>query len=326
MGLFDGLLATAENAVSSVESRAAGLVTDAEQAVGYTPGPAPKTPTAPAAASPTSFNPLAWAESFISPPAPATPSAPYTVPFVGPLQPGQARPAGFTVTPAPPAAPPFNMVQDMLSHVPGATSVENTLASIPGMATLGAFLGLTPSTPAPAAGSSDHTADITAWGADLQRWQLILSSMDKSMSQKANRADLSSQYAAWLAGPYQTAENGLHALAMGSGDYNATKAAYTTAAAQAQALQAAIQSGWAAFAAQGVPTVADYVKAPVTAVTETGTRAVAAAAKAGNAVANFAAPGLSSVSNLLTYAPYVLGGLALLYVSSFLPRAGRGGE
>ncbi len=121
MGLFDGLIAKVEGAVTSAEQRAAGLVTEAESAVGVPPS---------------------WLSIFKPGPA-ATPSAPATMtttPFYGPMLPGQPRPAPrpMAVYNPAPGPQPFNMVADMLSSAKadvskGVSGVESLLADIPGM-------------------------------------------------------------------------------------------------------------------------------------------------------------------------------------------------
>lgn len=280
MSLFDGLLAKVEGAVSSAESRAAGLVTSAEEYVGILP----RKP----AASPVLYD------------------------FVGPIQPGKTRPAPKPL-PTAPAGPPqttFNMVED------AATRALLAPGDIFGITSW-----LTPKTTTPA--PIDYSADVGAWGSELSKWNRILQSLDKSMNQRDGRADLSSRFSAWQSGPYQAAVNLLSSLAAGSDVRAQAQVAYEAAVGQAQNLQTAFQSAWGDFAASGVPSVSDYFKAPVTAVTETGKSFQTAAYKAVSAVEKAAAPSLASAGALLQYGPWILGGLAVLYASSFLPRPRR---
>jgi hypothetical protein len=310
MGLFDGLIAKVEGAVTSAESRAAGLVTEAASAVGVPP-------TWLAALTPT-------------PPAP-TPSTPYTTPWVGPLLPGQSRPSPMIIVPqiATPAASPapsstFNMVEDMMAKIPGVSAVES-------------YFGLTPSTPAPGA-PPDYSADVQAWGQDLTRWSNILKSLDGSMNAHDGASDLSAAVRAWLSGPCADALTQVAALQNGHTPYAKAQAVYTDAIAQAKALQAAIQSRWSDFSAQGSPGIARYALAPVTAPFEyayaggaavvRGTQAVvsgaeAVAARAGSAIGKAAGGAADSTATLLKYAPWALAGLAALYVLPLLPRARR---
>lgn len=294
MGLFDGLLARVENAVTSAEQRAAGLVTSAETAVGV---------------------PSSWL-SKLSPAPPA--ATPFTTPFVGPLQPGRKRPADFVVLPKPQAVPvsnsTFNMVADAMANIPGIGAAER-------------FLGLSSSEPA----APDYSADAQAWAHDLTRWANVLKSLDSSMSAKDGATDLSSQYRFWESGPYNAALTQVAALQNGHTPYAKAQAAYTDAVAQAKELQKAIQDRWAQFSTQDSPSALRYLTAPVTAPFEyayAGGRAAirgteAAAARASAAIERVAAPAVASSEALLKYGPWILGGFALLYVSSFLPRARR---
>jgi hypothetical protein len=291
MGLFDGLIAKVENEVTSVESRAAGLVTSAASAVGVPP----------------SFL------SFLTPTPPgATPSAGMTTtPFVGPLLPGQARPAPRPMAVyTPPAADPapFNMVADMLSHfTPSVSGVESTLAKIPGVGSLESFLGLSPTlTTGP-----DHPDDSQAWAKDLTNWSNILKSLDASMNQKNGASDLSAAYRSWVSGPYNDALSQIAAWQNGHSPYATAQAVYQNAVAQAKTLQAAIQDRWSQTRAAG-PTVADYAHAAVDTGTEAASRAVTATEKFGTN----AAAALDTTSSLLKYAPWILGGFAALYVYS----------
>lgn len=157
---------------------------------------------------------------------------------------------------------------------------------------------------------ANYASDTTSWAHEITRWDNILSSLDGSMNAKDGASDLSAQYRAWKAGPCATALSQIAALQNGHTDYNSAQSAYQAAVSQATALQKAIQDRWAQASAG--PTVADYVKAPYTAVVD-------AAQKAETALA----PALNSSAMLLQYGPWILGGLAVMYLSSFLPKARR---
>jgi hypothetical protein len=280
MGLFDGLIAKMSGAITSVESRAAGLF---------------HLPTA---------APVARAEvpfDFMGPPAPGRKRA-------------STRPLAIPVSPS-----TFNKVEEAMRV--GVKSGVGSMLDPFGLFNLADTLG--PQISKPAAAKPDYSSDISTWGADLSRWDRILSSLDKTMNQRDGRADISARVGSWHGGPFQGAVNLLSALQSGSGDRASVEKAYTNAIAEAKDLEAATKSGWADFQASGVPTVGDYVKAPFTAVSETGVRVQAAAYKAAKAVEEAAAPALASTGMLLQYGPWILGGLAVLYASTFLPRARR---
>lgn len=176
-------------------------------------------------------------------------------------------------------------------------------------------LGMTPAAPV-----SDNTAALADLASSLTRWLNILKSLDRSMNQRDGAQDLSAQVAAWKSGPLRQAENAL-LVTPSTGDTGTAQAAHDSAVAAAQALQRAITSRWQSFAASGTPSVSDYALAPVAAVASVGTDAQAAIYKAASAVESAAAPALASTKSLLKYAPYILAGLAALYVTSFLPRS-----
>ncbi len=159
-------------------------------------------------------------------------------------------------------------------------------------------------------------ADSQAWVTDLTRWHNILKSLDASMNAHDGASDLSGAIRVWESGPHALALAAIAALQTGVLPYSKAQALYVVARDGAQALQSSMQTRWAQFAARGVPTAADFVKAPYTAATE-------AASRAGTAAAAALEPALGGLSNFGKYAPWALGGFALLYLSSFLPRSGR---
>lgn len=199
----------------------------------------------------------------------------------------------------PPAATPavksaFNMVEDMAQKLPGVAGVES-------------FFGLAP---IPQFGESQ------GWATELTRWANILKSADSSMNARDGASDLTSAVRAWTSGPYNSALAQIAAFQNGHAPYATAQAAYKNAADSASSLQKQIEGRFAQVSAQGTPTASDYFKAPFQATYQAATDAAGAIAKA-------AAPALGSASALLQYAPWILGGLAVLYVSSFLPKARR---
>ncbi len=214
----------------------------------------------------------------------------------------------------------MGLFDGLVATVEGAVgSVEAKAANL--AASARAELGYAPA-PAP-----DYSADISAMGHDLKKWDLVLSSLDKSMNAKDGADDLSAQVRAWFNSDFHDAVAALVSLKNGTGSPDAARSAHDSAVSNAQNLQAAIQARWSQFASQGVPTVSDYVRAPVTALTETGTRAYASASRAASqaeaAVEKVAGSSARGLSSFMTYAPWALGGVAVLYVLSILPR-GRG--
>lgn len=248
-----------------------------------------------------------------------------TTPWIGPLQPGIARPAPrslvslLTASPAGPKAasliPGFNMVEDML----GGASKDVTS----GLDSLSNFFGFpTASKPAQVA-----PADAAGWAQDLSRWSNILDSLDRSMNAKDGAADLSAAVRSWKMGAYQDAQTKLSALVTGSGDTKSTLAAHDYAVSQATGLQKAIQDRWNQAAQSGTPSVADYVTAPFSAASqavsttyETGASAVNAVGRAVKSAGAALPAALDSTQNILKYGAIAAAALAGIYLLSFAPR------
>lgn len=278
MGIFDGLLAKMEGAVTSAEQRVAGLVHTADVA-----------------------------ESKVTP-------------WIGPLQPGVSRPAAVSLTLASTSAPAspsyFNIVEGMLGLNPPATAASTAAPSL--FSSLTSALGFGGSTPAPAA-----PADVTGWVQDLGRWANILDSLDKNMNMRDGAGDLSQAVSSWKNSVFQPLQNKLSAALTSGGDASGLSAAHDDAVSRAKDLQRAIQDRWAQFSAQGVPTVADYVKAPYTAASETGAAALTSARKAAKSIESAAAGALPDVKSIAQYALWAVGGVLILYGMSMMPKGER---
>lgn len=234
----------------------------------------------------------------------------------GPLQPGKTAPP---IRKASPTSAPKSAPASTFDY-----AVNLALNPIPTVAKgLFDFDFLSPSailTSAP----KDYAVESAEWAKDLKGWDLTLSSADKFMNAKDGASDLSAAISTWRNGVYQDAQTKLSALVTGTNAaYSEARAAHDSAVSQATDLQAKIQDRWSKFASSGVPTVADYVGAPITAVTETAKKAYTGAQRAADAVERAVAPTLNSANLLLQYGPWIAGGLGLLYVFSFLPKPSR---